>query len=78
MKNSASRSRRRALSQALPSLAIGLCAIMASSAAPIAGAQTTGPATRLIVGYPAGGPVDGAARLIAPALASASSAARWS
>jgi tripartite-type tricarboxylate transporter receptor subunit TctC len=69
MKNSASRSRRRALSQALPSLAIGLCAIMASSAAPIAGAQTTGPATRLIVGYPAGGPVDGAARLIAPALA---------
>lgn len=31
-------------------------------------AQTTSP-IRLVVGYPAGGPVDGAARLIAPALA---------
>ncbi len=69
MKSPRSNSRRHALSRALPSLAIGLCAAIASSTAPIAGAQTAAPATRLIVGYPAGGPVDGAARLIAPALA---------
>ena len=54
-----SRMRRNALLAGLAS------ALPASQAR----AQTASPAIRLLVGYPAGGPVDGAARLIAPVLA---------
>jgi len=64
-----SQSRRTALIRTLPSLASGLCAAVAICAALPAWAQSSAPATRLVVGYIAGGPVDGAARLIAPALA---------
>ena len=64
-----SQPRRTALSRTLSTLASGLCAAVAICAALPAWAQNSMPATRLVVGYIAGGPVDGAARLIAPALA---------
>ena len=64
-----SQDRRTALTRTLPALASSLCAAVGISAALPAWAQTAAPATRLVVGYIAGGPVDGAARLIAPALA---------
>ena len=64
-----SQDRRTALTRTLPALASSLCATVGISAALPAWAQTAAPATRLVVGYIAGGPVDGAARLIAPALA---------
>lgn len=64
-----SQRRRHALIRTLPTLAKSLFAAVAISAALPAWAQNAAPPTRLVVGYIAGGPVDGAARLIAPALA---------
>jgi len=67
MNQSVSSARRALMKPALA--AVGLMAF--TTVAPLMGqasAQTATSPIRLLVGYPAGGPVDGAARLIAPAL----------
>ena len=50
-------------------VATALFALAGLASAPASAQAPSGPAVRLLVGYTAGGPVDAAARLIAPALA---------
>jgi tripartite-type tricarboxylate transporter receptor subunit TctC len=64
---SASARRRAALGLVMGLL--GLCPLASQAQAPAPGSAAAGQAVKLVVGYAAGGPVDAAARLFAPALA---------
>ena len=59
---------RQALAMKVFTAAAGACAVMSAILPLAANAQSATQPIRLLVGYTAGGPVDGAARLIAPAL----------
>lgn len=59
---------RQALAMKVFTAAAGACTVMLAILPLAANAQSATQPIRLLVGYTAGGPVDGAARLIAPAL----------